>query len=58
MEQQSLARRDHPQMKTVTYNDEASPWSRSSHALGTRWLPSGDDSDNKFSRTLEEQKLR
>jgi hypothetical protein len=44
-------------MRTMTYNDEAAPWSRSNHLMGTGWLPSSDDSDDIFSgiplRTLE-----
>jgi hypothetical protein len=31
------------QMRTITYNDEAAPWSRSNHLMGTGWLPSSDD---------------
>jgi hypothetical protein len=38
-------------MRRVTYNEEAAPWSRSNHLMGTRLLPSSDDSDNIFSRT-------
>jgi hypothetical protein len=45
-------------MRTITYNDEAAAWSKNYHVLGTRLLPSSDDSDNNFSRTLEEQGLR
>jgi hypothetical protein len=30
-------------MRTITYNDEAAPWSRSSHLMGTILLPSRDD---------------
>jgi hypothetical protein len=45
-------------MRTITYNDETAPWSRSYHILGARWLPSSDDSNNNFSGTLEEQGLR
>jgi hypothetical protein len=37
-------------MRTITYNDEALPWSRSTCLMGTRSLLSSDDSDN-FSRT-------
>jgi hypothetical protein len=37
-----------------TYNDEAAPWSRSNHPMGTRLLPSGDDRDNNFLRTPPE----
>jgi hypothetical protein len=50
-EQQSLA--GPPlQMRTITYNDEASPWSRSNHFMRTRLLPSSDDNDNNFSKIL------
>jgi hypothetical protein len=38
-------------MKTITCNDEAAPWSRGKQLMGTRWLPSSDDSDIIFSRT-------
>jgi hypothetical protein len=38
-------------MRTMTYSDEAAPWSRSDHLMGTRWLPSGANSDNVFSGT-------
>jgi hypothetical protein len=41
------------QMKTIIYNDEAAPWSRNSHLMGTKSLPSSDDSNNIFSRTLQ-----
>jgi hypothetical protein len=41
-------------MRTVTYNDETAPWSRSNHPMGTRLLPSSDDRDDNFSRTFEE----
>jgi hypothetical protein len=40
------------QMRTVTHNDEAAPWSRRNHVLGTRSLPSNDDCDINFSGTL------
>jgi hypothetical protein len=30
-------------MKTITCNDEAAPWSRSNHLMGTRLPPSSDD---------------
>jgi hypothetical protein len=33
-------------VRTITNNDEVAPWSRSNHLMGTRLLPSGDDSDN------------
>jgi hypothetical protein len=36
-------------MRTITYNDEAAPWSRSRYLMRTRLLPSSDDSDNIFS---------
>jgi hypothetical protein len=36
-------------MRTMTYNDEAVFWSRSNHLMGTRLLPSSDDSDKIFS---------
>jgi hypothetical protein len=39
-------------MKTITYDDEAAPWSRNNHLMGTRLLPSSDDIDNNFSGTL------
>jgi hypothetical protein len=38
-------------MRTITYNDEAAPWSRNNHLMGARSLLSSDDSDN-CSRTL------
>jgi hypothetical protein len=38
-------------MRTVTYNDESAPWSRSNQLTGIRLLPSSNDS-NIFSRTL------
>jgi hypothetical protein len=47
----SLARQTTPQIRTITYNDEAAPWSRSNHLLRTRLLLSSDDSNNN-SRTL------
>jgi hypothetical protein len=37
-------------MRTIIYNDEAAPWRRSNHLMGTRWFPSSDDSNNKFCR--------
>jgi hypothetical protein len=52
--------RDGPpiQMRTISYN-EAAPWSRSNHLMGTRLLLSSDDSANNFSRTpLETLGLR
>jgi hypothetical protein len=39
-------------MKTVSYNDEAIPWCRNTHVLGTRSFPSSNDSSNNFSRTF------
>jgi hypothetical protein len=33
-------------MRTVIYNDDAAPWSRSNHLMGTRLLPLSDDSNN------------
>jgi hypothetical protein len=45
-------------MRTITYKDEAAPWSRINHLMGTRLLPSSDDSGNIFSGTLEKQGLR
>jgi hypothetical protein len=39
-------------MRTTTYNDEAAPWSRSNHLMGTRLLPSSDDRGNIFSGML------
>jgi hypothetical protein len=35
-------------MMAITYDEKAAPWSRSSHLLGTRLLPSRDNSDNNF----------
>jgi hypothetical protein len=37
---------DRSTMRTSTYNDEAVPWSRSNHSMGTRLLPSSDESIN------------
>jgi hypothetical protein len=45
------------QMRAFTYTAEAAPWSRSNPLMGTRWLPSSHDNDNKLSRILEEQRL-
>jgi hypothetical protein len=42
-------------MRTIIHYDEAAPWSRSNHVLGTRLLLSSDDSSNNFSGYLEEQ---
>jgi hypothetical protein len=50
-------RTDTPPNEDYYYNEEAAPWSRYNHVLGTRFLPSSDDSDN-FSRKLEEQGWR
>jgi hypothetical protein len=38
-------------MRTITYNDEAAPWSKSNHLMGTRWLSSSNDSNKNFSGT-------
>jgi hypothetical protein len=40
------------QVRTITYNDEAAPGSRNNHLRETRLLPSTDDNDNNFSKTL------
>jgi hypothetical protein len=45
-------------MRTITYNDEAAPWSRSGHVLGSRLLLSREDRNKNFSITFEEQGLR
>jgi hypothetical protein len=37
------------QMRTIAYNDEAAPWSRSNHLMRTRLLPS---SNNNLSQNL------
>jgi hypothetical protein len=42
-------------MRKITCNAEAAPWSRTSHLMGTRLFPSGDNSDNNLFGTLEEQ---
>jgi hypothetical protein len=39
-------------MRIITYNDEAAPWSRCNHLMGTRLLPSSDDRDNNIYRNL------
>jgi hypothetical protein len=39
-------------MKTIIYVDEDAHWSRSNHLMGTRLLPSSDDNNDNFSRTL------
>jgi hypothetical protein len=57
-EQQSLMEQITPKMRTITYADEAAPWSRSSHLIGTRLLPLSDDSDNNCPRTTGESELR
>jgi hypothetical protein len=51
----STAWKDRPttKLRTITYNDEAAPWSRSNLPKGL--LPSSDDSDNNFSGTLQNQ---
>jgi hypothetical protein len=41
-------------MSTMTYNDEAALWSGRNHLMTTRFLPSSDESDNNFFRSLEE----
>jgi hypothetical protein len=47
------------QVRTIAYNDEAAPWSRSNYLMGTRLLPSTNDRDDIFSRThLETLGLR
>jgi hypothetical protein len=40
------------QMRTTTYTDETILWNRSNHLMGTRSLPSSDDSNNNFSETF------
>jgi hypothetical protein len=45
-------RTDHPPNENKYLNDEAVLWNRSKHLMGTRLLPSSDDSDNFFSGTL------
>jgi hypothetical protein len=40
------------QTGTIIHNDEAVPSNRSNHLMGTRLLPSSDDSSNTFSGTL------
>jgi hypothetical protein len=37
-------------MRTITYNDEPEPWTRSNHLIKTRLLCSNDDNNN-FSGT-------
>jgi hypothetical protein len=49
-EQWRVAGRTPLQMRTMTYNGEAAPW-RGNHLMGTRLLPSNDDSDDIFSGT-------
>jgi hypothetical protein len=44
-------------MKKITYSDEAAPWSRSNHLMGTRLLSSSNDSDNNPGRTRSEIKV-
>jgi hypothetical protein len=39
-------------MKTITCNDEAVAKNRSNHLIGTRMLPTSDDSENDFFGTL------
>jgi hypothetical protein len=50
--QKSLTGQTTPQMRAITCDDEAAPWSRSNHLMGTRLLSSSDDSHNNFFRTL------
>jgi hypothetical protein len=50
---QSLPGKTTPKTRTTTYNDKAAPWNRSNHLVGTRLLPSSDDSDT--SRTSTEK---
>jgi hypothetical protein len=45
-------------MTTISHNNEAVTWSRSTHFMGTILLPSGDDSVNNFSGTLAEPELK
>jgi hypothetical protein len=45
-------------MRTITYDNEAIPWNRGNYLLGTRLLPSSDDSNNKFSGVPAELELR
>jgi hypothetical protein len=49
--QQSLEGETAFQMRAMTYDEVAAPWSRSNQLMGPRLLPSSDDSDNNFSRT-------
>jgi hypothetical protein len=42
-------------MRTITYNDEAAPWSSGNHVLGTRSLLSSNDSNNNGYGNLKEQ---
>jgi hypothetical protein len=44
-------------MRTTTYNDEAVPWSRSNHVLGTRSLPSSDDSGKNFTTSKSKTEI-
>jgi hypothetical protein len=41
-------------MRTITYKAEAAHRDKSDHVLGTRLVPSSDDSNNN-SRTVQEQ---
>jgi hypothetical protein len=50
-EQRGLLGQNIPQRRTITYSDQAAPWSRSNHLMGTRLLPSSDVSDSIFFRT-------
>jgi hypothetical protein len=37
-------------MRIITCNNEATPWSWGNHLMGTRLVPSCDDSNKNFSR--------
>jgi hypothetical protein len=48
-------------MRTITSDDEDTLWSKSNYLMGTRLLPSSDDSNNNnknISRILTEPELR
>jgi hypothetical protein len=49
--QRSPAGQTTPPNEDITYNDEAAPWGRRNHLMGTSSLPPSDDSNN-FSGTL------
>jgi hypothetical protein len=51
-QQQSLAGQSASKMMTITYDDKVTPWSRGNYLMGTRLLPSCDDSDKNFSEPL------